>query len=255
MGARLVGEALLPMWSGLTSTERLVHITMAYSALDETSGGRQGRIYYGGHAHLVLAVTGATDASPGYAVGRRKIVRALAALEQAGAIARIKRGANGRRAVYELLPWRPALVDNPLDKAAKRRDQSVTSDPVRASPVTPYIGTTVGTIRSYMRTRDKQTFNAPSAREDVDNTTVGHPSRSGLPGVKIKDAATGAQGGLSVSVRRASLRTARRAAMARDVEILASRGEGYREIARVLGISPALVWRLHPGGIERAARS
>ena len=107
-----------------------------------------------------------------------------------------------------------------------------------------------------MRTRDKQTFNAPSAREDVDNTrAVDHPSRSGLPGVKTKDAATGAQGGLSVSVRRASLRTARRAAMARDVEILASRGEGYREIARVLGISPALVWRLHPGGIERATRS
>jgi hypothetical protein len=116
MGVRLVGEALLPMWAGLTSTERLVHITMAYSALDETSGGRQGRIYYGGHAHLVLAVTGATDASPGYVAGRRKIVRALAALEQAGAIARIRRGGHGRRAVYELLSWQPKLVDNPHDQ-------------------------------------------------------------------------------------------------------------------------------------------
>ena len=107
-----------------------------------------------------------------------------------------------------------------------------------------------------MRTRDKQAFDAPSARGDVDNPRAGdHPSRSGLPGVRIKDAATGAQGGVSVCVRLASLRTARRAAMARDVEILASRGEGYREIARVLGISHALVYRLHPGGIERRARS
>jgi hypothetical protein len=91
-----------------------------------------------------------------------------------------------------------------------------------------------------MRTRDKQAGNAPSAREDVDNPrAVDHPSRSGLPGVKIKDAATGQ----IRAVRFASRAQLRARADAADARILYRRGHAVGEVARMLGVSRRSVFR------------
>lgn len=118
MGIALVKEALVPVWAGLTPFARLVLVTMASTALDApNAAGDEARLYFGGHGHLALLLTGTGEEAPGYASAKRRIRRAISELVVAGAVTLARPATNGRRAVYGITTnqW-PLPVDNSGDE-------------------------------------------------------------------------------------------------------------------------------------------
>jgi len=109
MGARLVTQALNPTWAGLSDTARLVLITMCQTALDHPSDARPAGLYWAGHSHLVLTLTGEDPELTACPAAERRIRRAIQELKTAGAIELVAPACRGRNAVYQVTPGPAAL--------------------------------------------------------------------------------------------------------------------------------------------------
>lgn len=130
MGMALVREAMGPHWASLTPFARLVLVHMATTALDkENAVGDEARLYFAGHAPIVLFVAGVgEDEVDAYDSALRRVRRAVRELLDAGAIVQVRRSVNGRRAVYELTTSSiPLPVDNHLDGEGEAGPKGQTS--------------------------------------------------------------------------------------------------------------------------------
>ncbi|MGC3994786.1 MAG: hypothetical protein QM779_11840 [Propionicimonas sp.] len=77
---------------------------MCLHALDaRNKAGDEPGLYFGGHALLVLQLTGKSPGEPGYEAGRRKVERALNELRNAGAVRLVCSANHGRKARYRIL--------------------------------------------------------------------------------------------------------------------------------------------------------
>lgn len=98
MGIQLILAAQNPYWAQqLKPAAQVVLGRMATRAMDKPSNGNPAACYFAGHEDLALALDGAVDD-----VALRKVRRAIADLEAAGAITRDRRGAGQRSARYTL---------------------------------------------------------------------------------------------------------------------------------------------------------
>lgn len=120
MGAGLVGATLNAEWAvRLTHLERVVLITMAHTALDPGQvNGRPPAEYWGGIEALMITALGKLPnaGTTEYASAKRVILRALARLESAHAIERVKAGRRGQRARWKII----LDVSQPVDSASSR---------------------------------------------------------------------------------------------------------------------------------------
>lgn len=99
MGAMLVGAALNPHWAQLSETDRLILITMAHTALDNSrTGDRPARVYWAGHEYLMAVLLGhePDPGTPEWEAARKRVQRSIGRLIAAGTIERVD-AANGRK--------------------------------------------------------------------------------------------------------------------------------------------------------------
>lgn len=109
MGARLVTQALNPVWANLSDTARLVLITMCHTAKDQPAPGAPAQRYFAGHDNLILTLTGHDPdtewrESAAYRTHKRKVKRAIQELVTAGAIELLESAHRGRHATYLVTP-------------------------------------------------------------------------------------------------------------------------------------------------------
>ena len=118
MGAGLVGVAMSAQWAArLNSTEQLVLVAMSLTARDTSSAGVEGGLWWAGSESLMLALDGAIH-DPGTRereAAERRIRRAMAKLQDVGAIRRKHAATARRRSVWEITTNQaPLPVDNPV---------------------------------------------------------------------------------------------------------------------------------------------
>ena len=110
MGARLVTQALNPVWANLSDTARLVLIAMCHTAKDQPAPGAPAQRYFAGHDNLILTLTGEDGALPPYRGStahknaQRRVKRAIQELTEAGAIELVEPAHRGRQATYLVTP-------------------------------------------------------------------------------------------------------------------------------------------------------
>lgn len=105
MGAQLAVAAMNPYWTQrLTPNARLVLVHMALTARDKAGGAQSGGEYWAGQESLILALRGdiPTPGTNDYLAAQRQAERAISDLVKAGAICRLVKSGNGRRAIYRL---------------------------------------------------------------------------------------------------------------------------------------------------------
>lgn len=139
MGYQLVQRAMAG-WSHLPPNAHKVLLRMASTALDDEG------MYYGGWERLALGGLGrmqwpaegdtSVEALKARRAHARRVEQAITDLLRAGAVERIVRGGNGRRAVYRLTLHAPVVplapVDSGVDKPStggKLSDGFVSSSP------------------------------------------------------------------------------------------------------------------------------
>lgn len=144
MGMALVREAMGPHWASLTPFSRLVLVHMATTALDKANTvGDEARLYFAGHAPIVLFVAGVGEESAGtraYESARKRVARAIAELTEAGAIRVARRAVNGRVAVYELTT---SSIPLPVDNSTLGGDEAGPKGRVEGDMGVPLRGTWV----------------------------------------------------------------------------------------------------------------
>ncbi len=110
MGARLVTQALSPVWGHLSETARLVLVTMCHTAKDYSTDQQVGGRYFAGHDNLVLVLTGRDPSlvewrhTAEYQTCKQRVKRAMRELITAEAIVLVQRAHRGRHAVYAVTP-------------------------------------------------------------------------------------------------------------------------------------------------------
>ena len=116
-----------PAWAVLSPFARLVLVHMATVAYDYPSEDQPARLYWAGHAPIILFLTGVPEGAPGYAAAYRRVTRAVKELLTAGAIARTFEAKASMRAVYEITTNQSQLpVDNsPVETVEKSPSDGV----------------------------------------------------------------------------------------------------------------------------------
>lgn len=107
MGAQLAKAAGQAHWAvQLDPTARLLLVHMALTALDNSTGTQPARLYFGGRADLVMALTGQDLDELDEVTARRacdRVKKAIRRLVDAGAISRARIAAAGARTEYAIL--------------------------------------------------------------------------------------------------------------------------------------------------------
>lgn len=98
-----------PRWADLPPLAKNVLTCMAITARDhprEEDGieVQPANYYYRGHEHIGVSEFATSKEDPEWPAVQQKITRAIRQLEEAGALRTVQPAANGRKAIYELLP-------------------------------------------------------------------------------------------------------------------------------------------------------
>ena len=147
MGIKLVREAMSPVWADLSAFARVVLVHMALVAHDDRTADHVPRLFWGGHASIVMFTTGVVEGQPGYDAARKRVQRAIAELIKAGAIVRDHNGHGRSRAVYSLTTNTLRLpVENYPVETVENSVRGAGSGPLRGDTDVPLEGTLMSPI-------------------------------------------------------------------------------------------------------------
>ena len=115
---------------------------MALVAHDDRTADHVPRLFWGGHASIVMFTTGVVEGQPGYDAARKRVQRAIAELIKAGAIVRDHNGHGRSRAVYSLTTNTLRLpVENYPVETVENSVRGAGSGPSRGDTDVPLEGT------------------------------------------------------------------------------------------------------------------